>query len=59
MRMYGWVSFTNTCRRAIYKTPPPPPLNVSLLGQLLQISNTPHAKHIFFTTEPDVTIAPF
>ena len=26
---------------------PPPPLNVSLPGRLLQISNTPHAKHIF------------
>lgn len=32
---------------------PPPPLNVSLLGQLLQISNTPHAKHIFL--QPSLT----
>ena len=31
---------------------PPPPLNVSLLGQLLQISNTPHAKHIFLQPSP-------
>lgn len=32
---------------------PPLPLNVSLLGRLLQISNTPHAKHIFL--QPSLT----
>ena len=32
---------------------PPLPLKVSLLGRLLQISNTPHAKHIFL--QPSLT----